>query len=76
MAHHKKTIYSEEYRSIVDKLTQLRIHRGHTQKQVAKLAGVSQSYISKIENYQIRMDIMQLKLFADIYQVYLDDLLS
>lgn len=76
MAHHKKTIYSEEYRSIVDKLTQLRKQLGHTQKQVAKLTGVSQSYISKIENYQIRMDILQLKQFADIYQVGLDEIIS
>jgi len=76
MAHHKKTIYSKEYRSIVDKLTLLRKQGGHTQKQVANLTGVSQSYISKIENYQIRMDILQLKQFADIYQVNLDDLLS
>lgn len=76
MEHNKKTIYSEEYRSIVDKLTQLRKQRGNTQKQIAQLAGVSQSYISKIENYQIRMDILQLKQFADIYQVSLDNLLS
>jgi len=60
----------------VDKLTLLRKQGGHTQKQVANLTGVSQSYISKIENYQIRMDILQLKQFADIYQVNLDDLLS
>lgn len=75
MIHHKKTIYSEEYRSIVDKLTQIRKQRGHTQKDVAKMAGVSQSYISKIENYQIRMDILQLKQFTDIYQVKLDEIL-
>jgi transcriptional regulator with XRE-family HTH domain len=75
MVHHKKTIYSEEYRSIIDKLTQLRKQQGRTQKDVANLTGVSQSYISKIENYQIRMDILQLKQFADIYQVKLDDLL-
>jgi len=76
MVNHKKTIYSAEYRSIVDKLTKLRKRSGYTQKDVAKLAGVSQSYISKIENYQIRMDILQLKQFADIYQIGLEDLLS
>jgi len=76
MEHNKKTIYSEEYRSIVDKLTHLRKQRGNTQKQIAQLTGVSQSYISKIENYQIRMDILQLKQFAEIYQVGLDEIIS
>ena len=67
-----KAIYSKEHRSLVEKLRTARKERGLDQEDVAKLLGVTQSYISKIESGQRRIDIVQLKRFAKIYQKKID----
>ena len=64
----KKAIYSKEHKYLVDRLKKARKERGLDQKQTAVLLGVSQSYISKIESGQRRIDIVQLKQFAKIYK--------
>ena len=46
-----------------------------TQIEVADLLNCSQSYISKIENCQIRIDFIQLKTFADLYKIDIQELL-
>lgn len=63
-----KAIYSQDHKDLVKKLKQARIDAGVDQKQVAKLLGKTQSYISKIESGQRRVDIIQLKSFAKIYK--------
>jgi len=67
-----KTIYSKEHRSLVERLRKARKERGLDQTDVAKLLGVTQSYISKIESGQRRLDIVQLKAFARIYRKKID----
>lgn len=64
----EKTIYKKEYRQIVDKLKKARIESGLTQKTVAKKLKRSQSYISKVEAGEQRVDIIELKLFGDLYK--------
>ncbi len=63
-----KAIYSQDHKDLVEKLKQARIDAGIDQKQAAKLLGKTQSYISKIESGQRRIDIVQLKSFAKIYK--------
>ncbi len=63
-----KTIHTKEYRNIVDKLKQARIESGLTQQEVAKKINMPQSYISKVEAGEQRLDIIELKLFADLYK--------
>jgi transcriptional regulator with XRE-family HTH domain len=63
-----KTIYSKEHRSLVERLRKARKEAGLDQNAVAKLLKVSQSYVSKIESGQRRIDIVQLKTFARIYR--------
>jgi transcriptional regulator with XRE-family HTH domain len=63
----KKSIYSDEYRAIVAKLKEARIKQGLTQNDAAKKFGVGQSFISKVESGQYRLDIVQLKEFAKLY---------
>lgn len=63
-----KTIYSKEHKILVERLKKARKERGLDQMEVAELLGVSQSYISKMEAGQRRIDIVQLKRFAKIYR--------
>lgn len=63
-----KTIYSKDYKILVKKMRQSRIDAGLDQISVAKKLGKSQSYISKIESGQRRIDILQLKAFSIIYK--------
>ena len=63
-----KTIYSKGHKELVDKLIKARTGRGLKQTDVAKLLGRTQSYVSKIEAGQRRIDIIQLKEFAKIYK--------
>ena len=67
-----KTIYSKEHRKLVEKLKKARKGSGLDQEDVAKLLGVSQSYISKMESGQRRIDIVQLKRFAKVYKKKID----
>ena len=63
-----KTIYSKEHKNLIKKLIKARKEKKLSQKQVAEILGVTQSYVSKIESGQRRIDIVQLKKFANIYQ--------
>jgi transcriptional regulator with XRE-family HTH domain len=62
------TIYTKEHKSLIERLKKARKERGLDQEDVAKLLGVSQSYISKMEAGQRRIDIVQLKRFAKVYR--------
>jgi transcriptional regulator with XRE-family HTH domain len=64
----EKTIYSKEYKKIIDKLKDARINAGLTQFDVAKRLRKHQSYISKIESRERRLDIIELKLLASLYK--------
>ncbi|MCX5699411.1 MAG: helix-turn-helix transcriptional regulator [Candidatus Omnitrophica bacterium] len=63
-----KTIYSKEYSSIIDRLKKARKEAKLDQKSVAKRLKRTQSYISKMENGQCRLDILQLKEIAKAYK--------
>lgn len=64
----KKTIYSQDHKDLVERLKQARIDAGLYQGQVAKLMGRTQSYVSKIESGQRRIDVVQLRSFAKIFK--------
>ena len=63
-----KAIYSKEHKYIVEQLKKARQEAGLEQEQVAKMLKKTQSYISKIESGQRRIDIITLKEFAKIYK--------
>ena len=71
-----KTIRSDEYKRIVEKLRRARIDAGLSQIQAAKLLKKSQSYVSKSEAGEQRLDVLELKLFAKIYKKPLDYFIS
>lgn len=63
-----KVIYSKEHKYIIEQLKKARIEAGFNQKHVSDLLDKTQSYISKIENGQRRIDVVQLNKFAKIYK--------
>lgn len=61
------TTHTSEYRKIIDRLKQARVDAELTQKEVAKKLKKSQSYVSKIEAGEQRLDILELRVLAAIY---------
>ncbi len=67
-----KSIYTKEYKIIIQKLKKARQSAGLKQNEVAKKLGKPQSYISKIESGERRIDIVELKQIAKIYKKSID----
>lgn len=67
-----KMIHTREYKAFLKRLKQARKEAGLTQKHVAKIVGKTQSFISKCESGERRVDILELKVFADLYGKPLD----
>ncbi|MBU4205204.1 MAG: helix-turn-helix transcriptional regulator [Acidobacteria bacterium] len=63
-----KTIFKKTHRIMIDRLIQAREEAGMTQVATARLLGKTQSYISKMESGQRRVDTCQLIEFAQIYR--------
>ena len=62
-----KSIYSKEYSEFAKKLKSARMEAGLTQIEVAKKFKKTQSYISKSEAGEQRLDIVEVKKFANLY---------
>jgi len=63
-----KSIRTKEYRYFIEKLKKARIQASLTQVEVAKKIKRPQSYISKAEAGEQRLDIVELKKFAELYK--------
>ncbi len=63
-----KSIYSTEYDFVLSQLKRARIDTGMTQAEVAKRIGKPQSYISKCESGERRLDITEVNELAKLYK--------
>lgn len=61
-----KTIYADNYRLIIDRLTEIRKNGQMTQLEVAQKLNKPQSYVAKIENFERKLDILE---FVQLCQV-------
>ena len=62
------SIYLKEYKKVIERLKKARQESGLKQIEVADKLCKPQSYISKIEQGERRLDIAELKLIAQIYK--------
>jgi len=62
-----KSLYSKEYEFVLEQLKAARIEAGFTQKDVADKLGKPQSYISKCESGERRVDIVEMNKLAKLY---------
>lgn len=69
------SLHTKEYKQLIAKLKTARTSAGLTQIEVAERLKKPQSYVSKIENGQRRLDVLELKQLAKLYKVRLDDLM-
>jgi len=68
-----KTIFTKTHQDLVSRLVKARRASKLRQEDVAKKLGRTQSYISKIESGQRRIDTVQLKELAAIYKKKIQD---
>lgn len=60
----EKSIYSREYSLFLDQLRKAREEKGLTQTEVAAKLGQTQSFVSKVERGERRIDVVELRAFC------------
>lgn len=63
-----RSIRTKEYKDFAQKLQNARLEAGFTQVEAAKKLKRPQSYISKAEAGEQRLDIVEIKKFAKLYK--------
>ena len=61
------SVQKPSYQQFLRRLRQARLEAGLTQVQVAQKLGQPQPFVSKCESGERRLDVTELKAFADIY---------
>jgi len=62
------SLHSSEYKHFLKKLKQARISANMTQEKVAEVLKLPQSYISKCESGERRIDVIELARFSKLYK--------
>lgn len=63
-----ETLRSKEYAQFVGRLRKARLEAGLRQIDVAKKLKRTQSYVSRVEVGEQRLDILEVKKFAELYK--------
>ena len=72
----RKTILRKDYQKFIQKLIQARKNAGLRQADVSKKLKRHQSYLSRLESGEYRVDVMEVKDLSRIYNVDVDVLLE
>lgn len=62
-----RTIRTKEYAVFIERMRKARLESGLRQIDVAKKMKRPQSYISRVESGEYRLDILEVKAFAKLY---------
>ena len=60
----EKSIYSREYSLFLEQLRNAREQKNLTQSDVAEKLGQTQSFVSKVERGERRLDVVELRAFC------------
>lgn len=60
----EKSIYSKEYSLFIEELRKAREEKGLTQTEVAERLGRTQSFVSKVERSERRIDVVEVRAFC------------
>lgn len=71
-----KTIYSDSYRDLTTILRDVREKVGMTQEQLAAALGEDQSFVSKVERRERRLDLEELRQICTALGVRLSDIIA
>lgn len=63
-----RTIRTKEYAVFIERMKKARLESGLRQIDVAKKMKRPQSYISRVESGEYRLDILEVKRFAQLYR--------
>ncbi|WP_100523977.1 helix-turn-helix domain-containing protein [Mycobacteroides abscessus] len=72
----EKSLYSEQYQQLCAVLRELRRAAGLTQVEVAKRLDVPQSFVSKYESGERRLDVIELRHVAEAIGTTLQTVIS
>lgn len=67
-----KSIYSVKYKIVLQNLLKAREESNLTQVNVASKIKKPQSFVSKVERGERRLDVVELEVFAKLYKKNLD----
>lgn len=70
-----KSIHDEKYAEIITRLRLARINRKITQQTLSKILNVPQSYISKVEGCERRLDVVELINWANALDLNLGEII-
>lgn len=70
-----KSIYRDDYIRIISVLRAIRIKQNITQAEMAKHMNTTQSFVSKVENRERRLDVMEFLSWVDALEVSVSDVL-
>ena len=68
----QKTIHSSKYKTVLQNLIKARQESDLTQVDVAQKLKKPQSFVSKVERGERRLDVVELEMFAKLYKKKLD----
>lgn len=70
-----KTIHDQRYIEVIALLRKARERSGHTQGEIAQMLGRPQSYMSKVETCERRVDVIELFQLCRIINVTLAEVI-
>ncbi|MBL8015442.1 MAG: helix-turn-helix transcriptional regulator [Candidatus Doudnabacteria bacterium] len=71
-----KSTFSYEYKMLLAKIKSARASAGMTQGEAAKKLGRNQSFLSKVESGERRLDVVELAELMRVYGAPMDMMLS